>query len=472
MSNPFTFYQHGTATPFSSLSFGKVAAGSVSSTLTADVWWNKGTNGGKSGKFRIRLFQFDGTKYVDSGLQALDRRWIQARIRGVVRTGDSTQAAYFGPWQGVGSNGADLECPSISGNCAHVVDFRFAPGLTSGAATETDQFTVQVIASDVTTTYPLIFSHFPHGIVTGIGDLTLSEWVLKPTVSDSGADVTTGARDYLAAGVQRHEASHVYTFNGTAADGALASGQEYQAVISQPLSGGNEVITKGNKAAAGSSVTPDLPANSLFITVATVPFGVASVALSGTIYSGRGLVEIDSGLDGHVCPVRILMGGAPWDSGEPLPFTLNDDSDNYVWAGSGGLVVVTTTATPATVGDFPLWFFTAASGSVTVPTDLRRYIGSRVSYPTHAASLELDCGIAERFDWKATDDETVSVVNVQPKQMIELNVQSNGTDHTLTFGTGFSSVANLSTTATDGAISRIVLRGADDGSALVEVISR
>ncbi len=378
MSDPFVFLNHGLLTAFTSVSFGTVDAGGVSASKYADLWYRKDTPGGNSGTFWMHGTAYNSAllRYVDSGIPAIDRKWIQARVVGLVNPLNVVQELFgIGPWTSIGANGGDLELPPIAGNCAWVIEFRFAPGLSSGAITETPQYAFSADYDDKTTTRTNIIPHLGSGIFTGVGNIGINEWIVKPTVTAAGPILSISNRSLVNAGIRRNIYEEDYTFNATANDGALGVGEEYQALVTQPLAGGNIVVTKGDGATAGESTPPTMPADSLLVDngIVTIPYGAASVSLAGHAYNSCGLVEVLDGLTVRVNPLRANYPGRPWVWRDPIDFDVDDDATTYLWATSSGTINKTTTQKPDSVGDGLLAKAVAVSGVVTI-TDLRTFL--------------------------------------------------------------------------------------------------
>lgn len=385
----FDFLLSDDATAAAALVFGPTAAGATSATQTIHGWWNKGTPGGSISDLSFQLLVEDpgspGT-FRASGLAALDDHWLEARINGGANpSAASSFQNVTTDWHRLGS-GTLLRVPDLPGNCAFYIELRLHPPLKEGSASETVTFKLNAIHNESAFPIGAGLPELGSGILTGVGDRTISEWVDAPAVTPTGtpdAVVHVGQRWYLSNGISlRTCATDDLTLNqNDGAAAALTTGKEYKALISQgPGSGTGDTaatVTKGVMAATGASVTPALPAGHLPIAVVTVAYhSGASVIGSGSINvlakSGRGKPAAGTGLTITVGPFRAITPGALIRTTRVTTVSLTASSTNYVWIGAGG-VTVSLSATPPFAGAVPLAKVVTGVSTVTSVTDLRNY---------------------------------------------------------------------------------------------------
>lgn len=376
----------GLTDPYRDIAYGTVNAGANGTSQAFDAWYRRGLTGGSSGAGRLRITVWDAalSRYVASGHPVVDDCHYQGRITGVITTGDGAQAQYVSGWRRMGA-GRDLRYPSLFGGCAWVGEVRYAPPINDGAANDANLIQLENVFNDATCAGGDDIA----GVETRCGHLEADEFVIAPTVTSVGAVLTVGKHGWLDRGIRRNRVTEDYAFNGTAADGALGSGQEYKSIVSRLLSGGGITVTKGNKASTGAGVAPTMPADSLYVRTVTVPFGVASLTISGAAYSRRCLVEVVSGLDIRICPGRVRLtksGGLDFD--DPIETTLPNNTTRWIWLTSIGGAVLTTTLAPATRGDTLLAKAVTSSG-VTTLTDMRTFYEPTVMRITFRQGAEL-----------------------------------------------------------------------------------
>lgn len=376
------------ATPATGLVF-TAAAGDTSAAQVFHVWYNKGTPGGTAQNVRIRAEVEDppGTWIADGAL-ALSEHWVEARING----GDN-EAAVAGfvasatDWFRLGA-GTFLPVPDIPGNCARYLEVRLHPPLKDGVATETVSFRLVVRHGDNVDGISSGVTDALSGVLTGIGDRSVREFVEAPAVTASGSpddQVHVSRAWYVYDGIpyRRTVATDLTLNQNDSAAEALTSGQAYIAIVSQPPGDGSTevaaVATKGVRAASASAIAPDLPAGNLLVARVVVGYqagGTSVIATAnitslcyGSRYSasGVGLAAVT------FQPGRALLKGAMLRDTLPQAFTPANSSTRYYWLTTSGTIVETTTATPATAGDMPL-AKVVKTATISSITDLRTFL--------------------------------------------------------------------------------------------------
>src|ERR1017187_109948 len=385
----FQFLLTDDVTAATALAFGPTAAGATSATQILHAWFNKGTPGGSISNLTLQAV--DPATGLDSGLDWLDQSWLEARVNGGANPGaDPTFIALTTDWYRLGDS-ALLPLPNLPGNCAYYVEIRLHPPLLSGAPTESVNF--QLVANYNTSALSLTggLSDLGQGIVTGVGDRPVTEWVQAPTVLATGtpdAYAHVSKRWWVGNGVSlRTYAPDDLLFNqNDSAAAALTTGREYLALISQPPSVGNgdvaSVVTKGLLAFAGYSVLPALPAGNMLIATVKVSYhSSASVITQSNITvfaaGGRGKCSIGTGLTVNVCALRAIMPGARIINRSARVVAVTGNASpitSYLWLGSNDTVtVVASSAAPPFVGALPLCSCVANATTVTAVTDLRTF---------------------------------------------------------------------------------------------------
>jgi hypothetical protein len=385
----FQFLLTDDATAATALAFGPTAAGATSATQILHAWFNKGTPGGSISNLTLQAV--DPATGLDSGLDWLDQTWIEARVNGGANPGAAlTFVSLTTDWYRLGDS-ALLPLPNLPGNCAYYVEIRLHPPLLSGAPTESVNF--QLVANYNTSALSLTggLSDLGQGIVTGVGDRTVTEWVEAPTVLATGtpdAYVHVAKRWWVYQGVSlRTYATDDLLFNqNDGAAAALTTGHEYQALISQPPSAGvadvASVVTKGVLSTTGTSILPALPAGNMLIATVLVAYHAsASVILQTNITvfaaGGRGKPSIGTGLTVNICALRAIMPGARIINRSARVVTVTGNASpitSYIWlSATDTFTVVPTSAVPPFAGAVPICKCVANATTVTSVTDLRTF---------------------------------------------------------------------------------------------------
>lgn len=392
------------------LAFGPTAAGATSATQTVHLWYNKGTAGGSISNLSIQAV--DPATGLDSGAQWLDETWVDARVNGGANpSSDPAFVSITTAWTKLGP-GLVLSLPDLPGNCAYYVELRLKPPLKDGTPTASVNFKLNAIYAEGLFSLAGGLADLGQGIVTGLGDTTVTEFVEAPTVTATGtpdALVHVGADWFMARGVSlRKTGTDNLTLNqNDSAAVALASAEEYTAIISQPYDGSASIATKGLLAATGASVAPALPAENLYIGTVLVAYGATgSVIATGdiTVYAadGRGKPTFTTGLFVQVAALRAIMAGARVINRSARSAAVYASTTSYGWLRSPDTISVQNTAIPAYAGAVPLFSCVANATDVTSVTDLRLYVGAKrapnlVAYASNAAAIAAGLGPGDMF---------------------------------------------------------------------------
>jgi hypothetical protein len=393
MSN-LKFLLHGTDTAPTGIAIGSsgspVEPGTPSATVDLDLWYSKGVAGGQANGVRIRLRIWDGAEWLIEGSPALTQAWFEVRLFGGGNPGgDPSFVPETTNWTKIGTN-LMFRVPAIPGNAYRRVQARVLlpqlPGVASESATW--ELVPEYEAFVETPNLPAIFGQ---GILKGVGDRTVNEWIAAQTVTPSGAPDafvhvgTSGAADYMAFGneIARAGIDDIELNQNDGASVALGSGEEYTALIVQSLGDGSapEVAyaVKGLKAATGASVAPALPADTLLTAVVVVLYNVSGSAIASgniTVYAvdGRMKPSAGAGLTLIVGPGRSLAGSMMARYTEQSTIVLPDSVTRWVWVTNAAEFVLTDSAVPPPSGASPICSVTTDGVGVTALTDLRHLI--------------------------------------------------------------------------------------------------
>src|ERR1017187_8551746 len=384
------FYLTDDATLATALAFGPTAAGATSATQIVHFWYAHGTPGGSISNLTLQAV--DPATGLDSGLDWLDQSWLEARVNGGANPGaDPTFIALTTDWYRLGDS-ALLPLPNLPGNCAYYVELRLHPPLIGGTPTESVNF--QLVANYNESALNLTggLSDLGQGIVTGVGDRTVTEWVEAPTVLATGtpdAYAHVSKRWWIAAGVSLRSYATVDLLlnQSDSAAASLTTGHEYQALISQPPSAGNgdvaAVVTKGLLATTGTSVLPALPAGNILIATVVVAYHASASVINQsniTVFAagGRGKPSIGTGLNVNVCALRAVLPGARIINRSARVVAVPASLTSWIWLGSSDTFTVNQSATPPFSGALPIAKAVTSGSAVTTLTDLRSYFEPNV----------------------------------------------------------------------------------------------
>ncbi len=392
-----SIYLSDDATLATALTFGPTDAGATSATQTLHAWYNKGTAGGAVRDLAFLVQVEDpaspGT-FKSSGLTAVDEHWLEARINGGSNpSNDPAFLSVTSAWYRLGS-GVILRAPDLPGNAAFYLEVRLHPPLRDGVPTETFNFRLLATYAETASPAGMGLSELGSGILTGVGDRRVREFVEAPTVTATGtpdAYVHVSRRWYVHDGISlRSCATEDLLLNQTdGASASLSTGQEYKALISQgPGAGTGDqavTVTKGVKAATGASVAPALPATHIPVALVTVAYHsgasvIGSTAIVVLATDGRAKATAGAGLTVSIAKFRALVAGGLIVTGQATTVSLGASATSWVWLGASGSFTVTTTATPPFAGALPVCKVVTGSSTVTSITDLRSYFEPAARY--------------------------------------------------------------------------------------------
>jgi len=381
------FYESDGATIAAAQTFPATDAGTISAPLTLYLYADRGTPG--VGYHDVRLVaeaEITSGKWAETGLPILDRQELQARIIGSANPSADPlfSARGVGGWVPLGA-GSTISLGDIRGDCAVEIEVRFAPSLDGGTGSIPVNWGLRPV--DGVRAVGRRELAEPCGIVTGLGDPSFSEWITAPDVTESGtpdALANVSSRTFVAFGAAETETGHTLTLNqADSASAALASGEAYVALLSQPLAGGAAVATKRAKDVEGSAELPALPDDHLPIASVIVRYQAGGTSVIGTAdisslcSDGRGALRYAAdSLSVTVGRVRAVLPAVYVSIPSPTSVTLAPSLTTTLYVAPLGQI----TTSPA-VGSLPLWTVTTDTVGVPgAPTDLR--------YGTRADTVE------------------------------------------------------------------------------------
>ncbi len=375
-----TFVDPVTGLPLGAHAFGVVSAGTVSAEFEAEHRNRWGFTG--AGHFQTAYILYTST---NGGLTwATDSTEFTLQVLEALNPGNDP---LFLGQETAAVPTSRLDVAPLRSGCGYKLGIKFAPSLRTGAAQETINWKLGVLYNETYRTIGLI-PDAPTGILTGLGDVTVTEWVVAPGVTNDTDKVTvSGGGRYV------HLGRYLFVPEGDVAldqnDGApaaLAAGQEYIAVLSLGAAG-TVTTTKGVKATAGSAVQPAMPAGELPLAVVRVPYGgvIATSTLLAT--TGRCLVADTTGLVVSVGPGRAVMPGMLVSPGGSQTLTLPDNTTSTVYLSAAGVANVT--------AGIPLATVVTSGGDISSVTDARHILRGtpiRLKAPGDEA-------VASNLDW-------------------------------------------------------------------------
>lgn len=350
----FEFVDPSTGAVLGTHAYGTVAAGTASAAWAARLRYKYGLSG--SGLYQTALIL-----EVSEDGGATYRTDITDFTIAVTATVNTPADPLFLGTVLSASRTNRLELAPLRAGCAYDLAIVFSPTLKTGTATSAYTWRLGVIYNESVQAISLN-PDAPTGILSGLGDLSVSEWEIAPTLALGTDEVTLGASAGVVTGVAVSNAGGAAALNQTSSTGALASGQEYIALLSMDTFG-DVITTKGAKASAGAAVQPAFPAGNLPIAVVRVPYG--GVIATGTLVAVTGYcwVAAGTGLTVTVQPGRAVMPGLYLTPGVVQTLTVPNNTTTRVYL-SGQAVA-------NTVSGVALADVTTSGGAVTGVSDAR-----------------------------------------------------------------------------------------------------
>ena len=302
--------------------------------------------------------------------------WIEFRLTGSGGTGMVNQTT---GWMKVG-RGRFVRVKGIKAEGYRTIEQRLVIPIGSGIVAK--EYKLRIIED--ARAYMLQYGHTEggaQGLRMGVGDASWTEILVgfeaaEAAVPDNTIEVARGISVF--AGVPVPEMAEALTFsNLDSAAAALASGEEYLALVTIDGTGA-KTVTKSAKGAAPLSEAnlPDVPDGHREIFWAQVPFSAvitdAEIHMDRKVYGGAQLTG--SGVSPTLHPFESLIGNALVLVPFGVELALTDDDTNYVWADpSGGVESNTTGLQPE---DMSCLFYeiTLAAGVITEIIDCRPWL--------------------------------------------------------------------------------------------------
>lgn len=399
------FYEATYTTQISATVSASVNAGSTVAAVTYVLANDKGAALGADtlSNARLRVEAYDGADWVTSGLPIVDEGWVKVQLTGTINNaGDANMIAQSTGYVPLGTNRTIL-LEDIPQNCARYLSVKI--DVPAGQSTTTQEVRLVVVFNESVVTLPFRF-----GIIAGSGvvparkDASLRKITRGRTLTAAAQIVTIAKGRYVYDGTTYFRIEETVTLNQTAADGALAAGQSYIAVISQPQNAA-AVATKGNKAASPTS--PAIPAGHILLGRVTVPYDASgSSVLSNSNISTTGvtfgeyLVTAGSGLN------VVIGSGSAISSEDTSPFrttsstlAVTDNTTNYIWLHSDGTFSATATSAVPAVGAQLLALAIASAGSVATPNDMRSFVDASITEEIITLRYMGDAALVTDADW-------------------------------------------------------------------------
>lgn len=375
-----TFVDPITGLPLGAHAFGVVSAGTVSAEFEVEHRNRWGFSG--AGHFQTAYVLYTST---NGGLTwATDSTEFTLQVLEALNPGNDPlflgQATAAIPT-------SRLDVAPLRSGCGYKLGIKFAPPLRTGAAREAINWKLGVLFNESYRTISLN-PDAPTGILTGLGDRSVSEWVTAPTLTNDTDKVTLGSGgQYVHLGrFLLVPAGDVALDQNDGAPAALASGQEYIAVLS--LGAASTVTTtKGVKATAGSAVQPAMPDGEIPLAVVRVPYGGVIATSTLLAATGRCLVADTTGLVVSVGRGRAVMPGMLISPGASQNLTLPDDTTSTVYLSEAGVANVTAGVPLATV--------VTSGGDISSVTDGRHILRGTPIRLVHRG----DETVAANLDW-------------------------------------------------------------------------
>jgi len=299
----FAFYETDDATPIATHTFSSATA------LETHLWYSKGTPGAGPADPCYLQVSVGGAL---SGHAALDAQEFQVRIVGSSNpSSDPAFAPMLTGWTRIGT-GAVFSLPSFRGDCAVHLEVRVVLGISGGS---NPPFSYELTALHGTLPAALLPALYGDGIITGLGDGLVSEWVDWPQVTETGTPdeyANLPIRRALICGVPyAWDAEAVELNQNDSAPAALSSGEAYWAIISQGTA--SVTTTKGAKAVEASAVLPTAPAGELVLAHFLVQYQAATSVIEQAdivqvAVAGRWQVRAGTGLEAIVGAGRAFVG--------------------------------------------------------------------------------------------------------------------------------------------------------------------
>lgn len=397
------FYDATGTTEISSTISAAVTAGSSVAAVEYELWNAKAGTADTLSNARLRVEEFDGTDWVTSGAPAVDEGWVKVQLTGIHNDGDADMVPQTTGYVPLGVN-RTLLLEDIPQNCARIMNVRI--DVPSGQSSSAQEVRLVVLYDESSVVLPFRFSTLSGGgVIPARLDAALRKITDGRTLSAASGEVVTIAKGrYTYDGTPYFRITETVTLNQTAADGALAAGESYIAVISQPQNSA-AVATKGNKAASPTS--PAVPSGNILLGRVTVAYqdgGTSIITASDINTTGVSaseyLVTAGSGLN-----VTIGAGSAI-TTADTHPFrsvastlAVTDNAASYIWLRPDGTFSATLTSTSPETGSLLLARAGAVGGVVTSVLDYRKQVDRAITEHVMTLVYWGEAGVLNDAHW-------------------------------------------------------------------------
>lgn len=369
-------------TPLGVLSFGVVPSGSISATISLEVWNSQGDpTASPATELRLDVFaqSSEDSDYNQLGPVSLGF-WFQAQITGLASGGTGAPVLQTSTWSGVGA-GRPLLLNPIPADSGRTIQVRL--NLPAGAPTDTWRFLLKLSWQQAAIPIPLgAWEAGARGVLSGAGDGNASFVFFGGVVTpdgppDGGVTVSDTAWRFQGLPVAALQQSVVLDqHDGTGT--ALTSGQGYWATLSCGA-GPGYTVTKGTAATAPVPITGRVPPPAPETLLGYVQVTTAAAVGSGDIdqsemqYGGYLLTELST-LTTQLGAGSAFAGDALVENDSSQPLTIPPSlADVRIYLLPSGQPVVQAPPRPDPQAT-ELWDLVSGSSSVTSAMDVRPWV--------------------------------------------------------------------------------------------------
>lgn len=399
------FYDATGTTQISATISASVNAGSSVAAVEYELWNAKGGTADTLMNARLRAEAWNGSAWVISGEPCLDEGWIKVQLTGINNTADPNMVQQTTGYRPLGTN-RTIVLEDIPQNCARIMNVRI--DVPAGQSTAAPSTRLVVVHSENSTSLSELDALasgggvLPERFTPGARKLRAGVTVTASggaTVVVSEREFTFGKSNELCESSEYVEPPSTVTLNQTAADGALAAGQSYIALLTQAVATAAVTVTKGNKAAAPTA--PNIPVDpsdsggglQIFIARVTVAYqsggtsiiNQANVDQTGlaignyALYAGSGLnVMIGSGQ-------AITTADTHTFTTAQSTLAVADAATSHIWVRPDGTFSAVVSSVPLTVppevGAVYVGNVTTSGGAITAingSSERPRFVGRAI----------------------------------------------------------------------------------------------
>jgi hypothetical protein len=371
-----------TGAPLGPLSFGTIDPGTISPTVTAQVWNGNGVpSADPLTEFYIGALvkgSADAAYNVDN--PAVAYGYLEAQVTGTAPGGTGAAIPYVTGWAKI-MPGRPLRFPVLPGDAGYIVQFRV--NVPIGQLSDSFSFKLDAHYQEPSLPIPVgLWSAGARGVFDGCGDAGSSFLIAGGALTASGTpdnNVHLADLQYRYQGVPKVCLAQAITFDQHDGAGAtLAAGQAYWLALTASA-GPLLTVTKGLAAAypVALSGRPALPVGEVLVGYVQVPQTAA--ILSGdidqtlTVYGGWALYN-PTNLHATLGPGSGIVGDSFDMTASPVLILFPDNSTVSVWKVPSNPDLIWQAAKPHPQA-LELWRVTTLSGAITAMVDVRRWLG-------------------------------------------------------------------------------------------------